>query len=98
MLENSRHDTGRFSGLDQKRSGAELTYTKPTEEWDEVAEIMMINFSESGHPVFRGSSAFDRGDFKSKVKGRSIIHFKGSDETIEVILRAVISVNHLSIY
>ena len=32
---------------------------KPNGEWDEVAEIMMINFSESGHPVFRGSSAFE---------------------------------------
>ena len=32
---------------------------KPNGEWDEVAEIMMINLSESGHPVFRGSSAFE---------------------------------------
>ena len=31
---------------------------KPNGEWDNVAQIMMINFCESGHPVFRGSSAF----------------------------------------
>ena len=54
--------------------------------------------SESGHPVFPGSSAFERGDLKSKGKGRSAIHFNGSDETIEVILRTVISVNQISIY
>ena len=30
---------------------------KPNGEWDDVAAILMINFSESGHPVFRGSSA-----------------------------------------
>ena len=31
---------------------------KPNGKWDRVAEDMMLNFSESGHPVFRGSIAF----------------------------------------
>ena len=30
---------------------------KPNGEWDAVAEHMLLNFSESGHPVFRGTSA-----------------------------------------
>ena len=62
---------GRFSGLDQKRSGTEITCTKPDGAWDDVAEIMMLNCSESGLPVFRGSSAFERAELKSKGKGRS---------------------------
>ena len=33
---------------------------------------------------------WERGDLKSKGKGWSTVHFNGSDETIEVILRAVI--------
>ena len=33
---------------------------KPNGEWDNVAEIMMINFCESGHPVFRGSGALEK--------------------------------------
>ena len=45
----------------------------------------MLNFAESGHPIFRATSAL-----------RS--HFNGSDETVELILRTVISVNQLSIY
>ena len=49
-------------------------------------------FSESGHPVFRGSSAFERGDLKSNGKWRSTFHFNGSDETVGVVLRTVISV------
>ena len=53
---------------------------------------MILNFRENGHPVFRGSSAFERR--KRKVS----IHFNGSDETTEVILRTVISVIQLSIY
>ena len=36
----------------------------------------MLNFSESGHLVFRGSSAFERADLKSKGKGRSTTTFQ----------------------
>ena len=55
------------------------TYT-PNGEWDRVAEDMMLNFCESGHPVFRGSSALER-DLERTGKGKLSIHFKGSDET-----------------
>ena len=53
----------------------------------------MINFSESGHPVFCGSS--EREHLKSEGKGKLSVHTNGSDETVEVILRTVISVNQL---
>ena len=71
---------------------------KPDGQWDEVAENMMINFAESGHLFFRASSASERGELKSKGKGMNTIHFNGSDETIELILRTAISVNQLSFY
>ena len=58
----------------------------------------MLNFAESGHPVFRASSALEGGELKSKAKGKKFIHFNGSDETIELILSAIISVNQLSVY
>ena len=29
---------------------------------------MMLNFAESGHPVFRATSAVERGELKSKGK------------------------------
>ena len=58
----------------------------------------MIHFSESRHPVFRGCSGLERGDLKSEGKGKLSIHFNGSDETVEVILRTVLSVNQLSVY
>ena len=59
---------------------------------------MMLNFAESGHPVFRATSALERGELRSKGKGKTSIHFNGSDATIELILRTIISVNQLSIY
>ena len=44
------------------------------------------------------TSALERGELKSKGKGWKSIHFNGSDETIEFILRTGISVNQLSVY
>ena len=52
----------------------------------------MLNFAESGHPVFRATSALDRGELKSKGRGKKSIHFNGGEETIELIL------NQLSIH
>ena len=52
---------GRFLGLDQKRNGAELIRSSRTENGIHVAEDMTIKFSESGHPVFCGSRALERG-------------------------------------
>ena len=90
---NSRKDIGRFLDLEQKNH-----VHKPNGEWNDVADTMMTNFSESGHLVFRVSSAFERTELKNKGQGNLSIHFNGSDETVEVILRTVISVNQLSVY
>ena len=61
------------------------TYSgKPDGDWDKTAEQMMLNFAESGHSIFRAT--------------KKTIHFNCSEETIDLILRTVISVNQLSIY
>ena len=58
---------------------------------------LRTKFSESGHPVFRGSSALERGALRSKGKGKLSIHFCGDEDTAEVVLRTIISVNQLSV-
>ena len=60
---------------------------KPNGEWDRFAEDVMIHFSDSGHSVYRGSSALERGALKSKGNGQLTIHFCGDDPTAEVVLR-----------
>ena len=62
---------GRWSflgpGSEKKWCG---TYSdKPDGSWDKTAHQMMMNFSESGHPIFRASSAFERGELRSKGHG-----------------------------
>ena len=39
---------------------------RPQGEWDRVAELMMIKFRESGHPVFRATSPLSRGTLKKQ--------------------------------
>ena len=71
---------------------------KPEGSWDRKAEEMMANFSRSSHPIFRSSSAFARGELRSKEGRKKSIHFNGTNETIELLLRTVISANQLSIH
>ena len=68
---------------------------RPRGEWNRVDELMTIQFRESGHPVFRGTS---RGTLKSKGGGKLSIHFCADGDTIETVCRTIISVNQLSIY
>ena len=44
---------------------------KPDGSWDRMAEEMMANFSRSCQAIFRASSAFERGELRSKEGERS---------------------------
>ena len=50
-----------------------------------------------GTHVFRAASALEKGELKSKGKGVKSIRCNGSADTIELILRTIISVNQLSV-
>ena len=67
-------------------------------EWDRMAEKMMLEFGESGHPVFRATSPLSRGQFKSKSGGNLSIHYCADLDTIKTVLPTLISVNQLSLY
>ena len=94
-----RFSPGRWSFLGL---GSEKLYStheyKPQGKWDRVAELMMMEFSESGHPVFRATSPLSRKTLKSKRGGKLSIHFCADQGTIETVFRTIISVNQLSFY
>ena len=71
---------------------------KPDGSWNRTAEKMLQNFEGSGHPIFRCTSALERGQLRSKEGGQTSIHFNGSTENIELLLQMVISVNQLTLY
>ena len=58
---------------------------------------MAETFFDSGHPVFRATSALDRG-FLRKRGGRCTIHFSAEPSNAEMSFRTVHPANQLSIY
>ena len=70
----------------------------PQGAWDNIAEQMLLEFAESGHPIFRARTPLSRGFLKSKGRGKLSIHFAADQDTIDTIYRIILSVNQLSIY
>ena len=87
-----------FFGLGSETRWYSTNKERPGGKWDRVAELMMIKFGESGHPVFRATSPFSRGTLKSKGGGKLSLHSCADGDTIETVFRTIISVNQLSIY
>ena len=59
---------------------------------------MLIEFAESGCPIFRATTPLSRGQLKSKGHGKLSIHFAAVQETIETIIFIIVSANQLSLY
>ena len=70
----------------------------PPGAWDHIAEEMLLQFAESGHPIFRSTTPLSRGKLKSKGKGKVSIHFSADRDTVDTIYRIILSVNQLSVY
>ena len=59
---------------------------------------MLLEFAESGCPIFRATSPLSRGRLKSKGHGKLSIHYSADLETIETIFRIIVSANQLSLF
>ena len=70
----------------------------PQGAWYNIAEEMLLEFAESGHPTFRATTPLSRGSLKSKGRGKLSTHFAADQDTIDTIFRIIISVNQLSVY
>ena len=66
--------------------------------WDNIAEQMLLEFAESGHPTFRATTPLSRGILKSKRRWKLSIHFAADGDTFDTIYRIILSVNQLSVY
>ena len=58
---------------------------------------MVQRFKETGHHVFKSTSALSRGVLKQRI-GRCTIHFNGDSMNTELLFQTVHSVNQLSVY
>ena len=55
----------------------------PQGAWDHIAEDMLLEFAESGHPIFRATTPLSRGKLKSKGRGKLSIHFTADQDTVD---------------
>ena len=94
-----RFGTGQWSfiGPGSEKKWYSIKEDSPQGIWDKIAE-KMLEFAESGCPIFRATTPLSRGQLKSKGHGKLSIHFAATQETIETIFRKIVSANQLSLY
>ena len=75
VSEKKRFPAGHWSflGLGSETKWYSTCNERPQGEWDRVAELMMIKFRESGHPVFRATSPLSRSRKAQKQREWKII-------------------------
>ena len=63
-----------------------------------MAERMLLEFAESGCPIFRTAGPLSRGRLKSEGHGKMSFRHAAALETIGTIFRIIVSANQLSLY
>ena len=92
-------DNGHLSVPVLRQSGTvSVTEDSPQGIWDNIAKSMLVEFAESGCPIFRATSPLSRCQLKSKGHGKLSIHYAADLETVETIFRILVSANQLSLY
>ena len=86
-----------FIGPGSEKKWYSVKEDSPQGIWNKIAERMLLEFAESGCPIFRATTPLSRGQLKSKGHGELSIHFAANQETIETILRIIVSANQLSL-
>ena len=64
-----------FLGPGSENRWYTISEDSPQGFWDKMAEKMMLEFAESGHPIFRATSPLSRGRLKSNGHGKLSIHY-----------------------
>ena len=62
-----------------------------------MADRMLLEFEDSGCPIFRATSPLSRGRLRSNGHGKLSIYYAANLETIETIFRIIDSANQLSL-
>ena len=87
-----------FIGSGSEKKWYSVEENSPQGIWDHIADKMLLEFAESGCPIFRATTPLSRCNLKSKGHGKLSIHFAADQGTIETIFRIIFFVNQLSLY
>ena len=86
-----------FIGPGSEKKWYSMEENNPQGIWDHIADEMLLEFAESGCPIFRATTPLSRGNLKSKGHGKLSIHFTADYSTIETIFRIIVFANQLSL-
>ena len=95
-----KFDIGQWSlvGPGSEKKWYSVEENGPQGIWDHIADEMLLEFAESGHPTFRATTPLSRGKLKSKGHGKLSIHNCADQATIETIFRIIVFANQLSLF
>ena len=79
-----------FIGPGSEKKWYSMEEDSPQGIWDHIAEKMLLEFAENGHPIFPATTLLSRGTLRSKGHGKLSIHFGATQETIETIFRIIV--------
>ena len=98
MHESLVQDNGHLLVQVPRRSGILWKRIAHKEFGDNIAEKMLLEFAESGCPIFRATTPLSRGQLRSKGHGKLTIHFGATQKTIETIFRIIVYATQLRLY
>ena len=87
-----------FIGPGSEKKWYSMEDNSPQGIWDHIADEMLLEFAESGCPIFRATTPLSRGKLKSKGHGKLSIHFTADYLTIETVFRIIVSADLLSLH
>ena len=65
---------------------------------DHIADKMLLEFAESGCPIFRATTPSSKCNLKSKGHGKLSIHYTADYPTTETVFRIIVFANQFSLY
>ena len=74
-----------FIGPGSEKKCYSMEENSPQVAWDHIADEMLLEFAESGCPIFRATTPLSRCKLKSKGHGKLSLHFAADHPTIETI-------------
>ena len=87
-----------FIGPGSEKKWCPMKEDNSQEIWDNIAEKMLLEFAESGCPIFCATTPLSRCKLKSKGHGKLSIHYCADQATIETFFRIIVSANQFSLY
>ena len=82
-----------FIGPGSEKKWYSAEEDSPQGAWDHTEDEMLLEFAESGCPIFRATTPLSRGKLKSKGQGKLSINFTADYSTIETIFRIIVFAN-----